>query len=218
MGLKLKNPDKLNKWVADDASFASPPSFIFKKSNLIPFFFSRTVSDRAFLQNLPFLSGCKGRRRPQWETLELTQRFAFGFLFYSTTELQLFHSYTSAAFTDMLLNKRALVTKYLEDLSCADLMPAQVLEACHYIYEATVKQSGGGGNRGCAALIARLAAKLPEAVTFRSVPLNPSAVLAVQDVLKGADDQRFCLDLEDSGIQIPGLRTLVEHNNVKTYR
>lgn len=115
----------------------------------------------------------------------------------------------------MLLSKRALVTKYLRDLSCAELMPAQVLEACHYIYEATLKQSE---ERGCTELIAQLAAKLPEALTFRGVPLNPSAVFAVQDVLKRSDDQKFCLDLEDSGIQIPGLRTLVEHSNIQSYR
>lgn len=118
----------------------------------------------------------------------------------------------------MLRSKRALVTKYLRDLSCADLMPAQVLEACHYFYEATQKQSGDSGERGCTELIAQLAAKLPEALTFRGVSLNPSTVLAVQDVLKRSDDQKFCLDLEDSGIQIPGLRTLIEHGNIQSYR
>lgn len=118
----------------------------------------------------------------------------------------------------MLLSKRALVTKYLRDFSCADLMPAQVLEACHYMHEATQKQSGDSGERGCAELIAQLAAKLPEVLTFRGVSLNPSAVLAVQDVLERSDDQEFCLDLEDSGIQVPGLRTLVEHGKIQSYR
>lgn len=181
---------------------------------------SRTVSDRVFLQSLPFLSAPKGRRRPQWETLELTQRFAFGFLFYSRTELQLFHSYTEAAFTDMLLSKQALVTKHLEDFSRCDLMPAQVLEACHYIYEATLKHSGDSRERGCTELIDQLAATLPEVLTFRGVPLNPSDVFAVQNLLErgGYEGQKFCLDLEDSGIQISGLKTLVEHSNIKTYR
>lgn len=118
----------------------------------------------------------------------------------------------------MLRSKRALVTKYLKDLSCADLMPAQVLEACHYIFEATQKQSGDSWERSCTELIAQLAAKLPEVLTFRGVTLSPSAVLAVQDVLKRSNDQKFCLDLEDSGIQIPGLRTLVEHSNIQSYR
>lgn len=179
---------------------------------------SRTVSDRFFLQNLPFLSSPRGRRRPQWESLELTQRFAFGFLFCDRTELLLCHSNTNVAFAQMLLGKRALVVKHLRDLSYADLMPAQVLEACQYIYEVTQKQSGCSGERGCSDLIAQLAAKLPEALTFRGVALNPSAVLAVHDALKISDDQKFCLDLEDSGIQIPGLRALVEHSNVQSYR
>lgn len=110
------------------------------------------------------------------------------------------------------------MTKYLRDLSCADLMPAQFLEACHYIYEASQKQTGDSREGGCTELIAQLAAKLPEALTFRGVALSPSAVLAVQDVLERSDDQKFCMDLEDSGIQIPGLRTLVEHNNIQSYR
>lgn len=97
-------------------------------------------------------------------------------------------------------------------------MPAQVLEACHYMHGATQKQSGYSGERGCTELIAQLAAKLPEALAFRGVVLNPSAVLAVQDVLERSGGQKFCMDLQDSGIQIPGLRTLVEHNNIQSYR
>nr|XP_046271811.1 MHC class II transactivator [Scatophagus argus] len=181
---------------------------------------SRTVSDRIFLQNLPFQSGSKGRRRPQREELELTQRFAVGLLFYNRTELQGLHSCTETAFRDMVASKQALVRKHLEGLSYGNLSPAQVLEACHYVYEASSTHSDGRRCSGSAQLIVHLAVNLPEVLTFHGVQLNPSDVFAVQNVLErgGTEGQSFCLDLEDSGIQISGLRALVGLNNINTYR
>ncbi|XP_070779350.1 MHC class II transactivator [Enoplosus armatus] len=181
---------------------------------------SRTVSDRTFLQTLPFQSGPKGRRRPQREELELTQRFAVGLLFHSRTELQRLHSYTETVFRDMVVGKQALVTKHLEGLSHGDLSPAQVPEACHYVYEASSTQADGSRDSGSTQLVSHLAANLPEVLTFHGVPLNPSDVFAVQNVLeRGRTEGRgFCLDLEDSGIHISGLRALVGLNNINTYR
>ncbi|XP_034566478.1 MHC class II transactivator isoform X2 [Notolabrus celidotus] len=177
---------------------------------------SRTVSDRSFLQTLPFQSGPKGRRRPQREELELTQRFAVGLLFHQRTELQRLHSYTQPAFRDMLDNKQALLRKHLEGLSHADLTPAQVLEACHCVYEA----SNGSTDSGGSALVSHLAANLPEVLTFHGVPLTPPDVFTMQSVLERgrSEGRRFCLDLENSGIQISGLRALVGLDNINTYR
>ncbi|XP_051244935.1 MHC class II transactivator isoform X1 [Dicentrarchus labrax] len=181
---------------------------------------SRTVSDRTFLQTLPFQSGSKARRRPQREELELTQRFAVGLLFYNRTELQRLHTYTQTAFRDMVVSKQALVTKHLEGLSHGDLSPAQILEACHYVYEASSMHGDGSRDSGSTRLVAHLAANLPEVLTFHGVPLNPADGFAVQKVLErgGTEGRSFCLDLEDSGIQISGLRALVGLNNISTYR
>lgn len=120
----------------------------------------------------------------------------------------------------MLVGKQALVTKQLEGLLHGDLSPAQVLKAIHYIYEASLMHSDSSRDRGSTELIAHLAANLPEVLTFHGVPLNPPDVFAVQNVLErgGSEGQSFCLDLEDSGIQISGLRTLVGLSNIKTYR
>lgn len=120
----------------------------------------------------------------------------------------------------MVVSKQALVTKHLEGLSHGDLSPAQVLEACHYVYEASSTQGDGSRDRSSTQLVTHLAANLPEVLTFHGVPLNPSDVFAVQNVLErgGAEGRCFCLDLEDSGIQISGLRALVGLNNINTYR
>ncbi|KAG7505820.1 MHC class II transactivator isoform X1 [Solea senegalensis] len=181
---------------------------------------SRNVSDRAFLQTLPFQSGSKGRRRPQREELELTQRFAVGLLFHNRTALQTLHSHTETSFRDMLVSKQAVVAKHLQGLSLGDLSPSQVLEACHYVYEASFTCGDGFSDTCNAQLVSHLAANLPEVLSFRGVPLKPPDVFVVQNILgKGETEGRsFCLDLEDSGIQVSGLRTLVGLNNINTYR
>ncbi|KAM3597665.1 uncharacterized protein V6R79_007717 [Siganus canaliculatus] len=181
---------------------------------------SRSVSDRAFNQNLPFQSGPKGRRRTQREELELTQRFVAGLLFHSTTELQGLHSYPASVFRNTMVNKQASLTKHLEDLSLNDLNPSQILEACHYVYEASFTHGEGSKDTAGTQLLSHLAENLPEVLTFHGVPLNPSDVFAVQKVLEkgGSEGRRFCLDLEDSGIQISGLRSLVALGNINTYR
>ncbi|XP_028267005.1 MHC class II transactivator isoform X2 [Parambassis ranga] len=177
-----------------------------------------SLSDRAFLLTLPFQSGAKGRRRPQREELELTQRLAIGLLFHSRTELQSLHSYTDVVFRDMLSSKQALVTKHLEGLCYAELSPSQLLEACHYVYEAGFTQNQS--SRDAVHLMTHLAENLPEFLTLRGVPLSPPDVFTVQKALErgGAEGRSFCLDLEDSGIQICGLRALVGLSNINTYR
>ncbi|XP_061567011.1 MHC class II transactivator isoform X2 [Cololabis saira] len=179
--------------------------------------FSRTVSDRSFLLNLPFQTGGKGRRRPQREELELTQRFVVGLLFHSSTDAHGIRSHAESPFGDTLATKQDLVTKHLDGLSYGNLSPAQVLEACHCIYEASFTRDESSRDTG---LLSRLAANLPESLTFRGVPLSPPDVFTVQKALEqgGAGGRNFCLDLEDSGIQICGLRALMSLNNINTYR
>ncbi|XP_026181000.1 MHC class II transactivator isoform X2 [Mastacembelus armatus] len=181
---------------------------------------SRTVSDRNFLQTLPFQSGPKGRRRPQREELELTQRFAVGLLFHKRTELHRLHSHPDTAFRDMLISKQTLVKKHLEGLSHSDLTAAQILEACHYVYEASLTHADGSRDSGSTHLVTHLAVHLPEVLTFHGVPLNPPDVFTVQNVLRtgAAKGRSFCLDLEDSGIRVSGLRALVGLSNINTYR
>ncbi|KAM7386585.1 hypothetical protein PAMA_009274 [Pampus argenteus] len=181
---------------------------------------SRTVSDRTFLQTLPFHSGPKGRRRPQREELELTQRFAVGLLFHNRTELQRLHLCTETTFRNMLASKQSLVTKHLEGLSPVNLTPAQVLEACHYVYEASFTHGGNSRDSGGTRLAVHLAAHLPDVLTFHRVSLNPPDTFVVQNVLErgGTEGRSFCLDLVDSGVQISGLRALVGLSNINTYR
>lgn len=182
-----------------------------------PSCFSRTVSHRTFFQSLPLLSGQKSRRRSHREELELTQRFAVGIL---TESLQTQDDDAKPALKGLLVSKQASVSKHLEDLSHGDLSPAQLLEVCHYVYEASLRRGDTSANRRGAALKGHLVAKLPQVLAFRGVPLSPLDAYVVQHVLEraGQEGPSFSLDLEDSGIQISGLKSLVGLSNVSTYR
>lgn len=127
---------------------------------------------------------------------------------------------TAKASSKDVVSKHASVTKHLEDLSQGDLSPAQLLEACHYVYEASVVRADPSRNRSGAALKGPLVAKLPEVLTFRGVPLNPLDAYVLQHVLEraGQEGPSFCLDLEDCGIQISGLKSLVGLSNINAYR
>ncbi|XP_039979858.1 MHC class II transactivator isoform X2 [Xiphias gladius] len=228
MGGREKGDREGNKGRKDDENFDTSDDHIVSWAN--PFLqsylagvhlaLSRNVSDRTFLQTLPFHSGPKGRRRPQREELELTQRFAVGLLFHNRIELQRLHSYTEKSFRDIVVSKQALVTNHLEGLSHCDLSPAQVLEACHHVYEASFTHGDGSRDSGGTRLVSHLAANLPEVLTFHGVPLNLPDVFTMQKVLQrgGTEGRSFCLDLEDSGIQVSGLRALVGLNNINTFR
>lgn len=124
---------------------------------------------------------------------------------------------TEASPRDALIAKQTLLTKHLEGLSHGYLSPAQLLEACHYVYEVSLIR--GSPSRDTELKHQRIA-KLPEVLAFRGVPLNPLDAFVVRHVLEraGQEGHSFSLDLEDSGIQISGLRALVGLSNINSYR
>lgn len=123
-----------------------------------------------------------------------------------------------ATLRDALVAKQTLLTKHLEDLSHGGLSPAQLLQACHYVYEVGLIR-GSPSTDGSDTELKRQS-KLPEVLAFRGVPIDPLDAFVVWHVLEraGQEGHSFSLDLEDSGIQISGLRALVGLSNINTYR
>nr|XP_057904345.1 MHC class II transactivator [Doryrhamphus excisus] len=161
---------------------------------------SRNFEFNHFIRNLPFQTSPKGRRRLQIESQELTQRFVVGIMFLHRTQHHRLH-------LDIQPKKRDFVTNHLKRLSLAALAPGQALEACHYLFESGFTH----GNRSSEQLV-----KEPEELTFHSVPLTPPDVFVVQKILEKAGP--FSLDLQDTGIRISGLRSLVSLGICSTYR
>ncbi|XP_051797038.1 MHC class II transactivator isoform X2 [Acanthochromis polyacanthus] len=220
MGEVKENSGRTDTDVDDDLILLWANPFLQSYMAAVHLSLSRTVTERTFLQTLPFQSGGKGRRRPQREELELTQRFVVGLLFHNRTELQKLHLHSERTLKDVVVTKQASVMKHLEGLSYSDLSSSQVLEACHCVYEASHTSDESSRNTGNTRLLTHLAVNLPEFLTFQGVPLSPPDVFTVQNAVKrgGTEGRSFCLDLEDSGIQICGLRALVGLNNINTYR
>uniref|UniRef100_A0A3B3CMI5 Class II, major histocompatibility complex, transactivator n=1 Tax=Oryzias melastigma TaxID=30732 RepID=A0A3B3CMI5_ORYME len=179
-----------------------------------------TQDNRSFLQALPFQTGAKCRRRPKKEELELTQRIVVGLLYHKKEKLQHLHSQTETVFRNTLTSRQGLAAKHLAGLSYSNLVPAQVLELCNYVYEASVSQESSKKGAGGTKLATQLAENLPESLRFNGVPFSPPDVFAMKDALRrgGAEGRNFCLDLENTGIQISGLRALMSLNNINSFR
>lgn len=168
---------------------------------------SRAVSDRCLLpQTLP--SQPRGRRRTQGEGLDLAQRFAIGLLFQNKEELQNLVALDTIVM-DTVIAKRGVVKAHLEGLNHGDLSPAQLLEVCHSVHET------GDGQ-----LTRHLVRNLPEVLSFYKVPLHPPDSYVVWNLLgnPGTQGRGFCLELEDTGVRICGLKALVGLSNVSSFR
>ncbi|XP_061761852.1 MHC class II transactivator isoform X2 [Nerophis ophidion] len=174
---------------------------------------SRNCDYNYFIRNILFGSGSKRHRRVQREVQELTRRFVVGIAFLPRTQHRRLH-------LDINPKKLDLVTRYLWGLHFADLTPGQILEACHYVFESEFSQSNKSGDNGEAWLVGHLVANLPEALTFHSVQLSPPDVYTVQKILEKTEHRRkrFSLDLQNTGIQTSGIRSLVGLGCCSTYR
>ncbi|XP_057674006.1 MHC class II transactivator isoform X2 [Corythoichthys intestinalis] len=173
---------------------------------------ARNVCPQNLLQNLFSQSAATGRQRPQGEAQELTQRFALGIMFLPRSELRRLH-------LDINSSRRALFTKHLTGLTLTNLCPDQFLELCHYIFEAGLLHDNNS-DIGEARLATYLVENLPEVLTFRGIPLGPPDAYVVQKILERAENgsRAFSLDLEDTGIPISNLRSLVGLGSCSTYR
>ncbi|XP_061837586.1 MHC class II transactivator isoform X2 [Nerophis lumbriciformis] len=174
---------------------------------------SRNCEYNYFIRNILFTSGPKRRRRVQREVQELTRRFVVGIAFLPRTQHRRLH-------LDINPKKLDLVTNYLGGFPFADLAPGQILEACHYVFESVFSQSNKSSDNGAARLVGHLVANLPEALTFHSVQLGPPDVYTVQKILEKTEHRRkrFSLDLQNTGVQTSGIRSLVGLGCCSTYR
>ncbi|XP_054616375.1 MHC class II transactivator isoform X2 [Dunckerocampus dactyliophorus] len=167
---------------------------------------SRNFEYNHFIQNLLIQSRPKGRRRLQIEVQELTQRFVVGIMFLHRTQHRRLH-------LDIKPQKRDFVTNHLKRFSLAALAPGQALEACHYLFESGFAHGNRSSDSGEAQVVTH---KPPKVLAFHSVPLSPLDAFVVQKILEKAEP--FSLDLQNTGIQISGLRSLVSLGICRTYR
>ncbi|XP_055022497.1 LOW QUALITY PROTEIN: MHC class II transactivator, partial [Boleophthalmus pectinirostris] len=171
-----------------------------------------SLSSSAFVKILSFQTGSKGRRRQQREEFELTQRFAVGLLFQKQDELLWLQPAKNLDKT--VVTKQNTLINHLRYLQFGHLRPSQILDLCHFVYEGSFTRCGSSKLAGY------ILKNLPEKLIFNGVPLCPADGYAIKNILEhgNSKERRFSLDLQDCGIQVAGLRSLVGLDSIGTYR
>uniref|UniRef100_A0A3B3Z9S5 NACHT domain-containing protein n=1 Tax=Periophthalmus magnuspinnatus TaxID=409849 RepID=A0A3B3Z9S5_9GOBI len=166
----------------------------------------------AFVKTLSFQSGSKGRRRQQREEFELTQRFAVGLLFQNQDDL-LWLQPTNNLNSTMVMKQNALI-KHLKHLQFGHLRPSQILDLYYFVYE------GSFTHCRSSKLAKHILKNFPERLTFNGVPLCPADIHVIKNFMQhgGDEERRFSLDLQNCGIQVSGLKSLVGLDAIRTYR
>ncbi|XP_055079365.1 MHC class II transactivator [Periophthalmus magnuspinnatus] len=171
-----------------------------------------SLSSSAFVKTLSFQSGSKGRRRQQREEFELTQRFAVGLLFQNQDDL-LWLQPTNNLNSTMVTKQNALI-KHLKHLQFGHLRPSQILDLYYFVYE------GSFTHCRSSKLAKHILKNFPERLTFNGVPLCPADIHVIKNFMQhgGDEERRFSLDLQNCGIQVSGLKSLVGLDAIRTYR
>ncbi|XP_015216081.1 MHC class II transactivator isoform X2 [Lepisosteus oculatus] len=145
------------------------------------------------------------KKKPQDDWLDVTRRFMVGLLFQKTQK----HLDWLPGSTKKRLAKRNTIEAHLEKLRPSELSANRLLELCHCVYET-----------GSTKLLRNLAQKLPEELSFSGTPLTPPDVFVLKYLLKETKDNQknFSIDIQETAIDLPGLRELVGLNCVTSFR
>ncbi|XP_048101655.1 MHC class II transactivator [Alosa alosa] len=165
---------------------------------------SESVSDKALVNQTMSTSR---RRRLQCEWLGMMQQFTAGLLFQKSKlpECGIAHSTTTSGRSA----KKKAVEAHLDSLKSGEMAPARLLELCHCVYETGSKK-----------LAKQLVKNLPDTVSLCGAQLTPPDVYVLWYLLQDtkALKRQFCIDLQDTGITLSGLKELVGLNCITSYR
>ncbi|KAL2101883.1 hypothetical protein ACEWY4_003644 [Coilia grayii] len=163
------------------------------------------VNDKALVNQV---IGTNRRRRPQGEWLGMVQQLTVGLLFQSC---KLPVNIISDSTTDNSSSKakKKAVEAHLESLKSAELAPTRLLELCHCVYETNSKK-----------LMKQLVSSFPDNISLCGAQLSPPDVYVLWHILQDtkALKRQFCIDLQDTGIALSGLKDLVGLHCVSSYR
>ncbi|XP_042562668.1 MHC class II transactivator-like isoform X1 [Clupea harengus] len=165
---------------------------------------SDNVNDKALVSQT---MGTSRRRRPQGEWLAMVQQFTMGLLF-QNCKLQvssILHTTTSTASTA----KKKAMESHVESLKAGEMAPGKLLELCHCVYETSSKK-----------LMKHLVKNLPDTISLCGAQLTPPDVYVFWHLLQNtkALKRQFCIDVQDTGITLCGLKELVGLDCVTSYR
>ncbi|KAG5832133.1 hypothetical protein ANANG_G00287880 [Anguilla anguilla] len=166
---------------------------------------SRDVSSRALVAQM----GVQPRKRKlpaDW--LDITHRLAMALLFQKRALFRdCFAEAKGGARGRDVAAKRAAVTAHLKRLSVCEPSPSRLLELCHCIFET-----------GDVKLAKCLSKSLPCQLSFSGAQLDPPDVFVLHQLLVLSANRSFSLNLEETGINVSGLRELLGLKCVSSFR
>ncbi|XP_066545453.1 MHC class II transactivator isoform X2 [Amia ocellicauda] len=143
------------------------------------------------------------KKKPQSEWLDVTRWFMMGLLFQKIPPF--LDSFPDGTVNTMA--KRNAMEDYLKKMNPSDLNGNRLLELCHCVYESQNMK-----------LIKDLVQKLPEKIS--GAQLTPPDVFFLHYFLKKVKEttKTFSVDLQESGINLCGLKELVGLKCVTSFR
>ncbi|NXE20231.1 C2TA protein, partial [Ardeotis kori] len=157
------------------------------------------IKDKSLTKYLSFPS----KKKKPFNWLDLVPRFLAGLLF-----LQDDPYFCSLSNKDVNQSnkKQKTLLKYIRRLQINDLCPERLLELLHCIYETESNY-----------LFQHVALRLKPDLSFLGVVLTPPDVHVLHSILKRSTKE-FSLDLQNSSIDMQGLKDLVGLRNVTSFR
>nr|XP_009681796.1 PREDICTED: MHC class II transactivator isoform X2 [Struthio camelus australis] len=157
------------------------------------------IKDKSLTKYLSFPS----KKKKPYNWLDLVPRFLAGLLF-----LQDDPDFCSFSNKDVKQStkKQKTLLKYIRRLQINDLCPERLLELFHCIYETQNNY-----------LLQHVALRLKPDLSFLGVVLTPPDVHVLHSILKRSRKE-FSLDLQNSSIDMQGLKDLIGLKNVASFR
>ncbi|NXQ84614.1 C2TA protein, partial [Nyctibius grandis] len=160
---------------------------------------AEVIKDKSLTKYLSFPS----KKKKPYNWLDLVPRFLAGLLF-----LQDDPYFCSLSKNDVKQStkKQKTLLKYIRRLQMNDLCPERLLELLHCIYETQSNY-----------LLQHVALRLKPDLSFLGIVLTPPDVHVLHSIFK-MSKKEFSLDLQNSSIDMQGLKDLVGLKNVASFR
>uniref|UniRef100_A0A8C4SFL7 Class II major histocompatibility complex transactivator n=1 Tax=Erpetoichthys calabaricus TaxID=27687 RepID=A0A8C4SFL7_ERPCA len=142
------------------------------------------------------------KKKPHQEWLDVVRRFLVGLLFQNEEG----HLSRLIMKHEDLETKKDAILEYIKKVRLSELLSNRLLEYCHCVYETKNED-----------VIQHVAKNLPPELSFRGTCLAPLDVFVLQHLLRVSNTQ-FILDLQETGINLLGMKRLVELENVTAFR
>ncbi|KAH1184126.1 MHC class II transactivator [Mauremys mutica] len=144
------------------------------------------------------------RKKKPHNWLDLVPRFLPGLLYLQHDPFLC--SLSDEHVMKIITKKQKTLLKYIKKVQISDLYPEKLLELLHCVYETQDNY-----------LLQHVALRLKAELSFLGTLLTPPDVYVLHFILKRSPKE-FSLDLQNSGINLQGLKHLVGLKNVTSFR